>query len=115
MTVPEVWHAALSIIADFSPMTHWEMSNGARFWWTLTNRSQLGGERFSEQPFSYLEIVSVCVVSEVRLRNEVLSCDLSTLHEGLLKVPGLRVEVMRDVKIPPAAPPNKVLHLTATA
>ena len=52
MTVPEVWHIALSIIADFSPMTYWEMSNGARYWWTLTSRHQLGDDRFTEQPFS---------------------------------------------------------------
>jgi hypothetical protein len=111
MTVPEVWHAALSIIADFSPMTYWEMSNGARYWWTLTSRNQLADDRFTEQPFSYSEIVSVCVVNEVRYREEVLSCDWPALCQGLLKVPGLRVEEMCDVKIPPAAPPNKALQM----
>ena len=91
-TVSEVWHAALSIIADFSPMTYWRMSNGAAFWWTLTSRAQLLDDRFAEQPFSYAEIVSLCVVSEVRFRQEVLSCDWPALRRSLLSVPGLRVE-----------------------
>jgi hypothetical protein len=115
MTIPEIWRAALSVIADFSPMTYWEMSNGARFWWTLTSRNQLRDDCFAEQPFSYTEIVSVCVVSEVRFREGVLLCDWPALHQGLLKVPGLRVEEMCDIKIPPAAAPNKALHLTAAA
>jgi hypothetical protein len=87
-------------------MTYWEMSNGARYWWTLTSRDQLGDDRFTEQPFSYTEIVSVCVVSEVRFREEVISCDWPALHQGLLKVAGLRVEEMCDFTIPPAKPPN---------
>src|SRR5437588_12616302 len=115
MTVPKVWHAALSIIGDFSPMTFWEMSNGARYWWTLTSRHQLGDDRFTEQPFSYSEIVSVCVVNEVRFREEVVSCDWPALHRSLLNIPGLHVQELRDVKIPPAAPPNKALHLTSAA
>lgn len=115
MTVPEVWHPALSIIADFSPMTYWEMSNGAQYWWTLTSRNQLGDDRFTEHPFSYAEIVSVWVVSEVRFREEVLTSDWPALHQRLLKVAGLRVEEMCDFTIPPAKPPNKALHLTAAA
>src|SRR6185503_11488041 len=75
MTTPEVWYVTLSILADFSPMAYWEMSNGAVFWWRLRSQSQLLPDRFAEQPFSYAEIVSVCVVNEVRFRQEVLSCD----------------------------------------
>jgi hypothetical protein len=115
MTVSEVWHTALSIIADFSPMTYWRMSNGAEFWWTLTNRTQLLDDRFTERPFSYTEIVSVCVVSEVRFRKEMLSCDWPALRQSLLTVPGLHVEEVGDVKIPPASPPNQALRLTAAA
>src|SRR5690348_6665287 len=99
MTISKTWHAALSIIADFSPMTYWKMSNGAVFWWNLTNRDQLLEDRFSEQPFSYSEIVSVCVVSEVRFKQEVLSCDWPALRQSLLNVPGLSVEELQDVKI----------------
>jgi hypothetical protein len=115
MTVSEVWYATLSIIADFSPVTYWRMSNGAAFWWTLTSRAQLGEDRFTDQPFSYTEIVSVCIVSEVRFRQEVLSCDWPALRQSLLSVPGLRAEEMCDMKIPPASPPNQALHLTAAA
>ncbi|HEY7154670.1 MAG TPA: hypothetical protein VH575_11980 [Gemmataceae bacterium] len=115
MTVSHVWYAALSIIADFSPMTYWQMSNGAEFWWTLSSRNQLCDERFVEEPFSYAEIVSVCVVSDVRFGEEVLSCDWLALRQSLLNVPGLRVQEMRDVKIPPASPPNQALRLTVAA
>jgi hypothetical protein len=112
MTTSEVWHAALCIIADYSPMTRWRMSNGAVFWSILTSRDQLDDDRFREQPFSYAEIVSVCVVSEVRFRQEVLSCDWPALRDKLLSVPGLSVEERRDVTMPPASPPNEALHLT---
>ena len=115
MNVSEVWHAALSIIADFSPMTYWRMSNGAGFWWTLTSQDQLLPDHFAEQPFSYTEIVSVCLFSEVRFRDEVLSCAWPALCQSLLRIPGLRVEELRDVRLPPASPPNQVLHLTAVA
>jgi hypothetical protein len=91
------------------------MTNGAEFWWTLTNRTQLLDDRFAEEPFLYTEIVSVCVVSEVRFRQEVLSCDWLALRQGLLSVPGLHVEEMGDVKIPPASPPNQALRLTTAA
>jgi hypothetical protein len=113
MTVSQVWHTALSIIADFSPMTYWQMSNGAAFWWTLTNRAQLRDERFAEEPFFFAEIVSVYLVSEVHLHEELLTCDWPALRQSLLNVPGLRVQEMRDFKVPPASPPNKALHLTA--
>ena len=113
MTASRVWHAALSILADFSPETFWEMSNGAVFWWTLTSRNQLGDDRFTEEPFDYAEIVSVFVVKEVRFGEEVLSCDWDAIQQSLLKVPALRIEEMHDFNIPPAAPPNQALHLTA--
>jgi hypothetical protein len=112
MPVSGVWYAALSIVADFSPMAYWRMSNAAAFWWVLTSRTQLLDDRFSEQPFAYAEIVSVCVFSEVRFCQEVLSCDLPALRQGLLNIPGLRVDEMRDVNIPPAFPPNQALCLT---
>jgi hypothetical protein len=112
MTSSEVWYAALSIIADYAPMTYWRMSHGAEFW-RPTSRAELLEDRFAEWPFSYTEIVSVCVVSEVRIRQEVLSCDWPALRRSLLNVPGLRVEELRDLTIPPASPPNEALRLTA--
>lgn len=113
MTVSKVWRDALSIIADFSPMTYWRMSNGAALWWTLSSRAQLLDDRFTEQPFLYPEIVSVCVVSEVRFREEVLSCDWPALHQGLLSVSRLHVDEILNLEIPPASPPNRALRLTA--
>ena len=91
MTVSEVWHAALSVIADFAPCSYWRMSNGAVFWWTLTSRDQLLDDRFAAQPFSYAEIVSVCVVGEVRFRDEVLSCDWPALRGRLLNIHGFEL------------------------
>jgi hypothetical protein len=114
MTTSDVWLAALRIIADYSPMTWWQTSNGAVFWMTLTSRNQLDEDCFSETPFSYAEIVSVCVVSEVRFRQEVLSRDWPALKQKLLSVPGLSVEERRDLTIPPASPPNEALRLTVS-
>jgi hypothetical protein len=115
MTPTDIWRAALSVIADYSPMTYWQMSNGASFWWTLSSRDQLGNERFTDQPFSYAEIVFVCVVNEVRFRNEVISCDWPGLHRDLQNVPGLVLKSIQDFRIAPASPPNQALHLTAAA
>ena len=113
MTASDVWFRALSIIADHSPMTYWRMSNGAEFWWTLTNREQLLPDRFVEEPFSYAEIVEICVFNEVKVRQEVFSTNWASLLEALAQVPGLRVKELKDVKMLPAAPPNKVLCLSA--
>jgi hypothetical protein len=109
--VVEVWREALGIIADHGPMTWWVMSNGAVFWWT-PGRSQLGADRFTEEPFGYDEIVSVTVFDVVRAGREVLDCDWPSLRGQLLGVRGLRVEELRDVRRPPASPPNQALHLT---
>ncbi len=114
MTQSEVWHAALSIIADYSPMAYWWMSNGAVFGWILTNRAQLLQDRFSEQPFEYTEIDSVCVFKEIRLGQEIVSCDWPALRNRLMEIPGLRVEELRDVIIPPASVPNQVLRLSVS-
>lgn len=113
MNGARVWHATLSVIADYSPMTHWRMSNGAAFWWTLISRDQLLDDRFAEQPFCYAEIVSVCVFNEVRLGKEIVTCDWRGLRLRLLNIPGLRLEEMRDVTLAPASPPNEALFLTA--
>lgn len=114
-TASDVWYAALRIIADFSPMTYWRMSNDAEFWWTLTSRAQLLGDRFAEEPFTYADIVLVWVISEVRFRQEVFSCDWPALHRGLLSVKGLLVEETRDFRIPPVSPPNHALRLSVGA
>jgi hypothetical protein len=107
MSVSETWCAALSVIADHSPMTFWRMSNGAVFWWILTSRAHLLDEQFAEQPFRYTEIVSGCVFSEVRMGKEVVSCDWPVLRESLLNIPGLRAEKMKDVRMPPFLPQTK--------
>jgi hypothetical protein len=112
MNSSQIWHAALSIVADFSPMAYWRMSNGAEFWWILGNREQLLRDRFSEQPFDYSEIVSISVYCEVRLGKVSFSCDWPALLDALLVVHGLRVEELRDVKIPAASVPNHVLRLS---
>lgn len=111
MNTSNVWYAALSVVADYSPMTYWEMSNGAVFWWTLSSRSQLMDDRFAEQPFDYSEIISITVFNEIRFRTEVLSCDWPSLIRCLWNVPGLQVEMLTDVNRPPATPPNQAIRL----
>ena len=110
----EAWYEALGIVADHGPMAYWRMANGAAFWWT-PGRPQLGPDRFAEGPFGYEEIVSVLVFDAVRLGREVIACDWPSLRGQLLGVRGLRVEERRDVRCPPASPPNRALHLTGAA
>ena len=105
----EAWYEALCIVADHGPMAHWQMSNGAAFWWT-PGQSQLGPDRFAEEPFGYDEIVSVTVFDSVQVGREVLACDWPSLRGRLLGV-----EELRDVRRPPASPPNQALHLTRPA
>jgi hypothetical protein len=108
----EIWHQALCILADFSAIAYWRMTDGAEFWWTLTDRSQLRNSRFADEPFSYSEIVCIQVFDEVRTQQEVLSCDLPKIKERLLCISGLRVTTLRDLCILPATSPNMVLELT---
>ena len=110
----QAWREALGIVADYAPMAYWQLSNGATFWWT-PGRPQLGPDRFAEEPFRYDEIVSVTVFDSVRMSREVVACDWPSLRGLLLGVRGLRVEELRDVRRPPASPPNQALHLTAGA
>ena len=108
------WYNALCIIADHGPAAYWKMSNGAEFWWT-PDRAQLGPDRFMGQPFGYDEIDSVTVFESVRIGKDLVACDWSSLRDQLIGVSGLRIEELRDVRRPPAVPPNEALHLTAAA
>lgn len=107
----DAWYKALSIIADHCPAAYWRMPNGAEFWW-MPGHSQLGPDRFTEQPFGYDEIESVTVFDLVRMGTEVLACGWRSLREQLLGIRSLRVEELQDVRCPPAAPPNQALRLT---
>jgi hypothetical protein len=107
----EIWYAALCLLADFSPPTYWRMSNGAEFWWTLRDRSQLLEASFVDEPFAFSEIVSIRVFDKIRANQEVLSCNWAVLKERLVNIPGLRVVTLNDICIPPASRPNMVLEL----
>jgi hypothetical protein len=84
----EAWYDALCAIADHSPMAYWQMSNGAEFWW-MPGRSQLGPDRFTREPFSYAEIVSVTVFDTVPIKPGGWACDFEALRARLTGVTGL--------------------------
>jgi hypothetical protein len=115
MHAANAWHAALCVLADYSPMTYWRMANGAEFWWSISDRSELLSDRFAGEPFHYSEIVSAIVFREVRLGDEVLACDWEAVYRELSAVGGLRVEAVSGLFIPPASPPNEALRLSVYA
>jgi hypothetical protein len=112
MDTADIWYAALGILADLRPLAYWEMSNGASFWWILTDRSQLLADRFAEQPFTYSEIVSILVILEGTFGQSRVSCDWPSIKNGLLAIPGLGVVEVRDAQMAEVAVPNRALRLT---
>ena len=109
-----VWSETLGILADYSPMSCWHMTSGARFWWTLTGRSQLLADRFADEHCRFSEIESVTAFREIRFKDEVLACDWSALREALAGVRGLEVTELTDLEMPPATPPNQAVPLVAS-
>ncbi len=105
------WLETLCVLADDALPAYWLIANGSEFWWT-PERSQLGADRFINEPFAYSEIVSITVFDSVPFKSNVWTCDFESLREKLSRIDGLRVEESCDLNIPPAAPPNRALHLT---
>jgi hypothetical protein len=88
------------------------MSNGATFWW-MPDRAQLGEDGFTTELFSYAEIVSITVFERLRLGGEELCCDWDSLRRQLQQIKDLQIKELKDVRCPPAVPPNQALFLTA--
>jgi hypothetical protein len=113
-SVADAWYEALCVIADHRPAAFWQLSDGAAFWW-MPDRSRLGPDRFTAEPFTYAEVVSITLFDAVRMGHEVFACDWPSLRSRLLGLRGLRVEELRDVRLPPATPPNRAMRLTRPA
>lgn len=115
MTGSHVWHETLGILADLSPPMYWRLADGVAYWFTPLP-AYLRPDRVEVEPGSlpirYRDIRSVTVFDEVRQGQAVvMTCDWAELRRRLGAVAGLRMEELRDVHLPPAAPPNRALEL----
>jgi hypothetical protein len=88
------------------------MANGALFWMALTDRMQLGVDRFRDAPFHFSEIVSVTVYREAVAGREVFTCDWPKLKGTLARVEGICVTPLEAVRPWPSSPPTDALEIS---
>ena len=108
------WYLSLCVLADHQILAHWRMTNGAAFWWTLTDRSQLHPNGFRDEPFLFSEIVTVTIYREARVGREAFSFEWAKMKELLESIPGMRVTRLAGVQPWPSSPPTDALELAAT-